>query len=57
MSNPEYASYIDDLLEKAMVKIMHSNDFKIDSESYEEIRSLAAELDDELIEPSRKLST
>ena len=51
MSNPEYASYIDDLLEKAMVKIMHSNDFKIDSESYEEIRSLAAELDDELIDP------
>ena len=51
MSNTEYASYIDDLLEKAMVKIMHSNDFKIDSESYEEIRSLAAELDDELIDP------
>jgi len=51
MSSPEYASYIDDLLEKAMVKIMHSNDFEIDSESYEEIRSLAVELDDELIDP------
>ena len=51
MSSPEYAPYIDDLLEKAMVKIMHSNDFEIDSESYEEIRSLADELDDELIDP------
>jgi recombination protein RecA len=39
MTHPEYASYIEDLLEAAMVKVFHDTP-DIDEESYEEIRSL-----------------
>ena len=51
MSDKEYGPYIDALLEKAMVKVMadpESVDINVDS--YEEIKSLAAELDETLFE-------
>jgi recombination protein RecA len=41
MSNPEYASYINDLLEVVMVKKMAGQEYDIDPESYEEIRAIA----------------
>lgn len=41
MNNPEYSGYIDSLLEVVMVKKMSSEDYDIDAESYEEIRSIA----------------
>jgi len=41
MRNPEYASYIDDLLEVAMVKKFNQGDLEINPDSYEEMRSLA----------------
>ena len=43
MNNPEYKSYVDGLLEKAMIKKMNNSEFDIDAESYEEIRSIALE--------------
>ena len=44
MSNPEYSSYIDDLLEVAMVKKMNSGELDIDHESYVEMEAVANEL-------------
>tara|TARA_Y100000592_G_scaffold96940_1_gene166442 strand:+ start:25 stop:1194 length:1170 start_codon:yes stop_codon:yes gene_type:complete len=44
MRDPEYSEYIDNLLEKVMVKKMSSDEFDIDTESYEEMRSLAEDL-------------
>jgi len=41
MINPEYAPYIDDLLEVAMVKKFNQDDLEINPDSYEEMRSLA----------------
>jgi len=43
MTNPDYASYIDDLLEKAMVKKFHEEP-DIDPESLSEIEALSMEL-------------
>ena len=43
MNNPEYKSYVDGLLERAMIKKMNNTEFDIDAESYEEIRSIALE--------------
>ena len=53
MSNPEYDKYIDKLLETVMVKKLNdSEEMDIDSDSYEEMRSLSIEIEDELsIEP------
>ena len=49
MENPEYKYYIDGLIDKAMVKILTSNEHvDINPDSYEEIKSLAAELDESL---------
>ena len=49
MTNKEYQKYIDCLLEKAMVKIMSNSDnIDIDPESYEDIKSLANEMDFDL---------
>ena len=46
LSNREYAVHLNGLMEKAMVKILQTNDgVDIDPESYEEIKSLAEELD------------
>lgn len=45
LKDNEYSNYIDIVLEKAMTKVMNDNDFvDIDVESYEEIKSLAEEL-------------
>ena len=47
LNDQEYAPYIDGLLEKAMVKVMESAEsIDIDADAYEEIRSLAMELDE-----------
>ena len=51
MSNPEYTSYIDDLLEKTLVKQLDSVDLDIDPESYEEVRSVAMEMEDNFVDP------
>ena len=52
MSNPEYDKYIDNLLEAVMVKNLNSAKLDIDSDSYEEMRSLSIEIEDEfLVEP------
>jgi recombination protein RecA len=52
MSNPEYTSYIDDLLERTLVKKHQSaSDLDIDLESYEEVRSVAMEMEENLIDP------
>ena len=46
MKDAQYGHFIDDLLEKAMVKVMSNpENIDIDSESYEELKSLANELD------------
>jgi len=51
INDKEYEPYIDALLEKAMVKVMGDPEsIDIDTESYEEIKSLAAELDESLFE-------
>ena len=52
VENPEYAPYVDDLLEKTLVKQIESTeDMDIDPESYEEIRSVALEMEASLIDP------
>ncbi len=49
MSNPEYKWYIDGLIEKAMVKLLTTESgVDIDTESYEEIKALADQLDVDL---------
>jgi recombination protein RecA len=46
LGDRQYTPYLDTLLEKAMVKILNSEEgFDINPESYEEIKSLAEELD------------
>lgn len=45
MKDPQYVSWIDGLIEKALVRnIASANDIDIDAESYEEMRSLAEHL-------------
>jgi len=46
LSDKEYSQYTDSLLEKAMIKIMGDpNSVSIDTESYEEIRSIAESIE------------
>lgn len=45
VEDPEYSDYIDDLLEAAMSKKRNTEPADIDPESYEEIRSVAMEVD------------
>jgi recombination protein RecA len=46
LTNPEYSDFLDDLIEKAMVKILNTDaGIDIDPESYEEMKALADELD------------
>ena len=50
LNDKEYSQYVEDLLEKAMVKIMGDpNTASIDTESYEEVRSIADSI--ELFDP------
>ena len=52
LTDPEYSSFCDDLLEKAMIKIMNDDaSISIDHESYEEVRSIAMELETEVFDP------
>jgi recombination protein RecA len=52
IQDPEYSHYIDGLLESAMVKKMSADDaVDIDPEAYEEIRSIAMGLSEEIIDP------
>ena len=50
MKSPEYSHYIDSLLEVVMVK-KFAGDPDIDTESYEEMRSLSLEAGEEIIDP------
>ena len=52
MIDPQYSGYIDAMLEGAMVRKMTSDEgIEIDTESYEEVKSIAAMLGDEIIDP------
>ena len=52
INDPDYAGYIDALVEGAMVRKMTSDEgIEIDPESYEEVKSVAAMLGDEVIDP------
>ena len=46
MKDPEYSSYVNDLLERALVRKLKSDDPDIDPESYEEVRAVALEVED-----------
>ena len=50
MKNPEYSSYIDTLLESALVRKL-SEEADIDAESYEEIRAVSMEMTDTILDP------
>tara|TARA_A100001515_G_scaffold105068_1_gene85806 strand:- start:2564 stop:3760 length:1197 start_codon:yes stop_codon:yes gene_type:complete len=51
MTNIEYIPYIDGLLEKAMTKVMASaENIDIDTDSYEDVRSLSMELDENMFD-------
>lgn len=50
LENKEYKKWLDDLIEKAMVKIaVKSEDIEIDPESYEDVRSIANLLGETLV--------
>jgi len=52
LNNPEFSSFCDDLLERAMTKIMNDDsNVSIDPESYEEVRSIAMDLESEIFDP------
>lgn len=51
MYSPEYAGYIDALLKACLVKEFSPQDLNIDAESYEEVRSIAMEIEEDLIIP------
>ena len=51
-NNPEYSPYIDAILEDAMIsKMTNLDSVVVDAESYEEVRSIAMELGEEVIDP------
>ncbi|MBK23555.1 MAG: hypothetical protein CME70_06070 [Halobacteriovorax sp.] len=52
MKDPEYGVYIDQLLEKALVReSVTAENIDIDAESYEEVRSIAMELNEDILDP------
>lgn len=52
LENPEYSPYLDALLERAMVrKMSNKEEMSIDAESYEEVRSISLEMEEEMINP------
>ena len=52
VNDPKYAPYIDALLEDAMIrKLDDSTKMNIDAESYEEIRAISLELEDDFVAP------
>ena len=49
LTDKQYASYLDGLIEKAMVKLLNTDEgIDINPESYEEMKALAEELDVDL---------
>ena len=49
LKNPEYSSYLESLLELAMThKMQDESEQNVDTESYEEVRSIALDIEDEL---------
>jgi recombination protein RecA len=52
LADPELGAYCDDLLERAMVKILGSNEsFDFDPDSYEEARSIVMDAEQEFVDP------
>jgi recombination protein RecA len=52
LDDPQYSPFTDALLERAMIrKMSSSNEISIDPESYEEVRAISLDLEDELISP------
>jgi hypothetical protein len=52
LADPELGAYCDDLLERAMVKILNSNEsFDFDPDSYEEARSIVMDVEQEFVDP------
>lgn len=52
INDPEHGVYVNQLLEKAMIRdSVAVQDINIDAESYEEVRSIAMELDEEILDP------
>ena len=52
MNDPEFNPYIEDLLEVAMVKKLDAaEDYDVDLESYEEVRSIAMEIGEAVVSP------
>ena len=46
ITDPVYSGYIDNLLEKAMVKKFNEQDLDVDLDSYEEVKSLVDQMDE-----------
>ena len=52
MKDPQYKPYIDELISRMMVKhISNPENIEIDPESYEEVRSIAMEISEDVISP------
>lgn len=52
IENPKFSPYIDALLAEVMIKkLSNDNEMSIDLESYEEVRSISLELEEDLISP------
>jgi recombination protein RecA len=51
LENEEYSQYIDNLIERVMVKKMNSEYFDVDTDSYEEMRSLSIDAEEMLEDP------
>ena len=52
MRDPEYAPFLDSLLESAMVrKMTNSDEMSVDPESYEEVRAISLEMESDIIDP------
>ena len=48
LTNPDFKPYLDDLIAAAFVRSSGNESLEIDTESYEEVRSVALELEDDL---------
>jgi len=52
IENPKFSPYIDALLAEVMIKkLSNDNEMSVDLESYEEVRSISLELEEDLISP------
>jgi len=52
LADPQYSSYLEDLLDRAMIRKMTTPDgLVIDPESYEEVRALSLDLESDFVDP------